>query len=264
MNKNISKNMKNLTPISVQALRETFGSTSHTYRNIRENLEALWKEVRDEQSIKAKVDSWASTIRTFYGYEPDISLFLDHTYLNILAKIAVYLKFEKSPPNRDEIRNIIRGKYFTAKGIANFHEEDFSLWLLSPKIEDESLALFCDLSDALANYDFSKIDEDIFREIYEEIVEREERHKAGEYYTPEWLVQLILNDALALWEKKDIPKILDPACGSGTFLYRTIKILLEKGISLRDIIKNVGGIDINPIANYHYKSKLFNSNQRFS
>ncbi|MCD6456070.1 MAG: N-6 DNA methylase [Methanophagales archaeon] len=157
------------------------------------------------------------------------------------------MKFEKSP-NRDEILDVISGKYFTAKGIANFLEEDFSLWLISPEIEDKSFALFCSIVEALANYDFFRIDEDIFREIYEEIIEREVRHKAGEYYTPEWLVQLILNDALALWEKKDIPKILDPACGSGTFLYRTIKILLEKGISLRDIIKNVGGIDINPIA----------------
>ena len=244
----ISKYTKNRTPISAQALREKFGSTSHTYFNTKENLKSLWEEVRDEPSIKAKGDNWASTIRTLYGYEPGISLFLDHTYLDILAKIAVYLKFEISPPNRDGILNIISGRYFTAKGIANFQEDDFSLWLLSPKIEDASLTLFCNLSDALANYDFSKIDEDIFREIYEEIVEREERHKAGEYYTPEWLVQLILNDALALWEKKDNPKILDPACGSGTFLYRTIKILLEKGISLRDIIKNVAGIDINPIA----------------
>ena len=56
-------------------------------------MESLWEEVRDEPSIKAKGDNWASTIRTLYGYEPGISLFLDHTYLDILAKIAVYLKF---------------------------------------------------------------------------------------------------------------------------------------------------------------------------
>jgi type I restriction-modification system DNA methylase subunit len=243
----ISKYTKNLTPISAQALREKFGSTSHVYPDIKENLESLWKEVRDESGIKVKEDNWASTIGVFYGHKPDISLFLDHVYLNILAKIAVYLKFEKSPPNKDEILDIISGEYFTAKGIANFLEEDLSLWLLSPEIEDESLALFCDLSDALANYDFSKIDEDIFREIYEEIVERKERHKAGEYYTPEWLVQLILDDVFALW-KGDIPKILDPACGSGTFLYRAIRYLVEKDASLSDIIKNVAGRDINPIA----------------
>lgn len=243
-NKPISKDTN--APISAHALRAEFGSTSHIYPYVNKTLECLWKEVKDEPGIKAKVDNWASTIGTFYGYKPDISLFLDHTYLNILAKIAVYLKFEKSP-NRDGILDVISGKYFTAKGIANFLEEDFSLWLISPGIEDKSFALFCSIVEALANYDFSRIDEDIFREIYEEIVEREVRHKAGEYYTPEWLVQLILNDVFALW-KGSIPKILDPACGSGTFLYRSIRHFIEKGAPLSDIIKNVAGIDVNPIA----------------
>ncbi len=244
----INKDRKNLLPLSAQVLRQKFGSTSHIYLNIKENLESLWKEVKDEPSVKAKVDNWANAIEILYGYKPDIPLFLDHAYLNILAKITVYLKFEKSP-NKDEILDIISGIYFTAKGTANFLEEDLSFWLLNPKIGDKSFALFCSIIDALANYDFSNIDEDIFREIYEEIIERKERHKAGEYYTPEWLVQLILNDVLALWEgKKDIPRILDPACGSGTFLYRVISHLIEKGASLRDIIKNVAGIDVNPIA----------------
>jgi len=40
------------------------------------------------------------------------------------------------------------------------------------------------------------------------LVERK-RHKAGEYYTPEWLVQLILNDVYGKRKKGVIPKILD-------------------------------------------------------
>jgi len=92
---NLSKNTNNLAPISAHALRADFGSTSHIYPYVNKTLECLWKEVKDEPGIKAKVDNWASTIGTFYGYKPDISLFLDHTYLDILAKIAFYLKFEK-------------------------------------------------------------------------------------------------------------------------------------------------------------------------
>lgn len=242
-----SKDTKNLAPISAQVLREKFGSTSHIYLNIKEKLEFFWKEVKDEPSIKAKMDNWGSAIETLYGYKPDLYLLIDHTYLSILAKIIVYLKLTGNKPNRDEILEVISGKYFTAKGTANFLEEDLSFWLLNPKIEDKSFALFCSIVDALANYDFSKIDEDVFREIYEETVERKERHKAGEYYTPEWLVQLILDDVFILW-KEGIPKILDPACGSGTFLCRAIRHFVEKGVCLKDIIKNVAGIDVNPIA----------------
>ncbi|MFQ6089722.1 MAG: hypothetical protein ACE5K0_12600, partial [Candidatus Methanofastidiosia archaeon] len=189
-----SKDMKNLSPISAQVLREKFGSTSHIYPNIKENLESLWKEVRDEPNIKTKMNDLTSTIGTLYGYKPDLYLLLDHTYLIILAKIIIYLKLAANKPDRGKILEVINGKYFIDKGIANFLEEDFSLWLLSPKIENKSFAFFCTIVETLANYDFSKIDEDIFRELYEEIVERKERHQAGEYYTPEWLVQLILND----------------------------------------------------------------------
>ena len=246
-----TEDMRNLTPISAQTLREKFGSTSYIYPKIKAKLEAFWKEVKDEQSIKTEMDNWASVIRTLYGYKPDVSLLVDHTYLNILTKIIVYLKFAGNKPDRTEIPKVINGKYFIEKGITNFSEEDFALWLLSPQIEDKSFALFDMIMDALTNYDFSEINEDIFREIYEDIVERKERHKAGEYYTPEWLVQLILNDVFALWEEKKggvIPKILDPACGSGTFLYHAIRHLIEKGISLKNITKNVSGIDINPVA----------------
>ncbi len=58
----ISKHTKNLTPISAQALREKFGSSSDIYPDIKETLESLWKEVRDEPGIKVKADNWANTI----------------------------------------------------------------------------------------------------------------------------------------------------------------------------------------------------------
>jgi len=249
--KPISKETRDLAPISAEGLREKFGSTSRIYASLKEKLEALWKEVRDEPGIKAKVDSWASTIGTLYGYKPGLDLLVGHTYLSILAKIIVYLKIADNKPDRDKIVEVINGKYFFDKGIANFLEEDLSLWLLSPSIEGKSFTLFWSFCEELASYGFSRIDGDIFREIYEEIVERKERHKVGEYYTPEWLVELILNEVLLLWEEKRsrvIPKIIDPACGSGTFVYRAIRRFVEKGASLRDIIESVAGIDVNPIA----------------
>jgi len=131
-------------------------------------------------------------------------------------------------------------------------------WILHSKILDKSLTLFTDLAKQLLRYDFSQIDEDFFKEIYEEIVERGLRHRTGEYYTPEWLVELVLQEALALWREKssEPPRILDPACGSGTFLYNAIRLLRrelsEKGKSEEEILKfilnNILGVDINPLA----------------
>ncbi|MCK4476600.1 MAG: SAM-dependent DNA methyltransferase [Methanophagales archaeon] len=241
--------MENTIPISARMLSKKFGSASHIYLNSKESLRTLWEEVKDEPNVKAKFDHWLNTFRMLYD-KPDSSLFIDHTYLVILAKIITYLKFNNNKSGY-ELAKIIDGKYFTDKGITNILEEDFSAWLLHPKIKDKMEVLFLHIFNELSDYDFFKIDEDVFGEIYEDIVERKERHKAGEYYTPEWLVQLTLNEVIDLWEERKgevIPKILDPACGSGTFLYRAIKILIQRGVSIGDIIKNVAGIDINPLA----------------
>lgn len=241
---------ENFLPISAKALREKFGTASNIYSELTKRLKIHLEKVKYEPSIKAKLDDWTNTIETLYGYKPDLSLFVDHTYLVALTKITTYLKLNNNKPDKKDIIEVINGKYFIDKGITNFID-DFSGWLLNSKIEEESLALLWIFVETLSNYDFSNIDEDLFRELYEEIIEPKERHKAGEYYTPEWLVQLILEEIIPLWEEKKgnaIPKIIDPACGSGTFLYRTIRVLIEKGVSLKDIIKNVAGADINPIA----------------
>lgn len=50
----ISKRTKNRTPISAQALRDTFGSTSNLYRDIKAVLKSLRKEVEDDPDIKTK------------------------------------------------------------------------------------------------------------------------------------------------------------------------------------------------------------------
>jgi len=129
---------------------------------------------------------------------------------------------------------------------------------LHPKVAGEALRIVCKVARELLRYDFSQIDEDFFKEIYQEIVERGERHRIGEYYTPEWLAQLILREAMGLWRERNqgFPRILDPACGSGTFLCNAIHIAREElenkgeplGQILDFIVNNVVGVDVNPLA----------------
>lgn len=236
--------------VSAQALSEKFGTTSDMYKEFMKRLKELLEKISYETSIKAKLDGWTNTIRTLYGYKPNLSLLVDHTYLVILAKIVTYLKLNNNRPDKKDIIEVLSGKYFMHRGITNF-VDDLTFWLVNSKIKKKSLSLLWTFVEVLSDYNFSRIEEDIFRELYEEIIQRRERHKAGEYYTPEWLVQVILKEVTYLWgEKKDkaIPKILDPACGSGAFIFRAIEILRRKKVSMRDILKKVEGVDINPIA----------------
>lgn len=68
----------------------------------------------------------------------------------------------------------------------------------------------------LNKYDFSKIGYDIVGKIFEKLIPKTERHKLGQYFTPTDIVDLILGFTI----KHPDDRVLDPACGSGTFLVR--------------------------------------------
>jgi type I restriction-modification system DNA methylase subunit len=87
--------------------------------------------------------------------------------------------------------------------------------VLAPSLEKEALELLRGLAQHLAVYDLTKVDEDLLKELYENLVDRETKHDLGEVYTPDWLVELTLREADFGTGKR----LLDPACGSGTFLF---------------------------------------------
>lgn len=244
---------------SAQDLKYRFGPGSPTYFIAIDELRRLWREVENEKDVRLKLDLWTRNMEIVYGNKPELDSFIDHTYLVTLVKLIVYLKLSGDSLVKEEsIKRALTGEYFSSYGITNLIEEDFFAWIMHPKIAGKALKLFHNVARELLRYDFSQIDEDFFKEIYEEIVERGERHRIGEYYTPEWLVQLILKEVVGLWKEKNkgFPRILDPACGSGTFLCNAIHMAKEElkneGRSpdqiLEFIIGNVIGVDINPLA----------------
>ena len=72
------------------------------------------------------------------------------------------------------------------------------------------------------------------------------RHALGEFYTPPELARLMVDDVFTFGKI-----VLDPACGSGTFLVETITRIKESGKSMQEQLKaisNIYGFDVNPIA----------------
>lgn len=115
----------------------------------------------------------------------------------------------------------------------------------------------------LADYDPATLDlapaptQDLLKKLYHRLVSPHIRKALGEYYTPDWLAQRLL-DMLDGGKFRGDPNIrlLDPACGSGTFLLLTINAIrrnsmaqsIGEGELLRKICHNVVGIDLNPLA----------------
>jgi len=65
-------------------------------------------------------------------------------------------------------------------------------------LAEKALRLASDIAKKILRYDPTQIDEGFYKEIYQEIIERGQRHRIGEYYTPESLTELILSDVLKI------------------------------------------------------------------
>lgn len=99
---------------------------------------------------------------------------------------------------------------------------------------------------------------DLLRDFYAAVVPRELRLALGEFFTPRWVAERVLGKSLEL---ADIPpdrlvRILDPACGSGTFLVAALRRSLAAAAATDmppaeqtlAAINAVHGFDINPVS----------------
>ena len=119
----------------------------------------------------------------------------------------------------------------------------------------------------LNRFDFERVNRDILGHVYEDYLPKQERKELGEFYTPLEVVQFML-DTVEYRPAEDIGEktVLDPACGSGTFLTEVTERLIQHfvrkfnktGVDYLDaeeartilerVQRNVYGIDINPFA----------------
>ena len=157
--------------------------------------------------------------------------------------------------------------------ITNFIEGDYFSWYLEEL--DEKLAEdISTLARRLSDYEPAtpilepEYTRDLLKRLYQNLVPKKIRHDLGEYYTPDWLAELTL-DEIGLTSKtfekqfehenstNDLLniRILDPACGSGTFLILAIKRLRQyaedhylKDTLITNLLQNVVGFDLNPLA----------------
>ncbi len=99
---------------------------------------------------------------------------------------------------------------------------------------------------------------DLLKCLYERLLPKGVRHELGEYYTPDWLADHVLTELG--YDGDPARRILDPACGSGTFLLMAIDRIrgwhqrhhatcgFDDWELSRMILSNVVGLDVNPIA----------------
>jgi methylase of polypeptide subunit release factors len=161
---------------------------------------------------------------------------------------------------KNQLEDIENGGIYSIKGITNFLEGDFFRWYLdtfeSPELKEAIREIARSLSEfepATSTLDPSST-HDLLKKLYQYLVPKEVRHRLGEYYTPDWLAELLLNEVG--YDGNNFKRFLDPACGSGTFLVLAIQRAIKWGrkngrpdLEIAKSIKaNIWGFDLNPLA----------------
>ena len=114
-------------------------------------------------------------------------------------------------------------------------------------------------------YNFAHVNREILGNLYQRYIDREERKRLGQFYTPEEVVDYIL-DGVGYKGDQEIEgkTLLDPACGSGGFLVPAVNRLVERlrsknfdAITILDKVRdNIYGFDINPFAAHLAETNL--------
>lgn len=233
------------TPIAVAL---AFGRYSLAFGRAHAELRRLWAEVRNHPEVQLKRNLWDGLLRQVYGDDVGSdALFLQHTYLTILVKAiaARVLALEINDP-----AEMLSGRLLANEGIIGAVEADFFDW---PLLARGGADLVHSLAAETVRFRLRDVEVDVLKSLYESLIDPDERHDLGEYYTPDWLAARVV--AAAIPRPLD-QRVLDPSCGSGTFLFHALRRLIaagrEAGLPPEQIVarcaERVFGIDVHPVA----------------
>lgn len=81
-----------------------------------------------------------------------------------------------------------------------------------------------------SRYNFGESSDNVLGDVYENFMDRDTRKSLGQFYTPDNVIEIILENTLEKIDVVENPfvKLLDPACGSGHFLIMAYDLLREK------------------------------------
>lgn len=234
----------------------------------------------DVENLSDKLKKLAAFYDVGAKPQPAALLFALHTYYAVLIKLLAaeivsffnpwmprqvekLLNASTSQKLRRELEQLERGGIFHEMGITNFLEGDLFSWYLA-EWSDEVEKLTRRMIGKLDEYNPGTFSEDpaqsrdLLKKLYQQLFPKSVRHDLGEYYTPDWLAEHVLNELG--YEGDPDKRLLDPACGSGTFLVMAInrirrwydsnreRCAYDEGDLLKRILANVIGFDLNPLA----------------
>lgn len=232
-------------------IADRLGAQSSSHALDFSTLEALYQDSKDMPTVMLKRDLWANLLRSALGtqFTNSDELFLEHTLLvnsaEIIAHLVLGLNAEELSPS-----TLLAGDQFTIAGLHGVVDRDFFDWVLEVPGGDGFIKA---MARRLSRFDWSAVEHDVLKVLYESVISAETRKALGEYYTPDWLAHEVVSEVVT---DPLHQRVLDPSCGSGTFLFYAVRRYLaaahNDGVPLKAatslVSSRVMGIDLHPVA----------------
>lgn len=233
---------------TLKAIEEAFGYQSKVFIECYREMHAWFKQAKKFGEVQVSFEQWEKFLSIAYGqFEAKEEVFIIHSYLSVFAKMLAYSVISNDDYIDDnELKSILDGTIFHRYNIRNFVENDFFHWVVSDRNFKNLKKTFRLIAQEISSFDFNNVDEDILKGVYQELIDIDTRHSLGEYYTPDWLCERIVEE----FQLTAKDRVLDPACGSGSFLRAAIHRIknLNPTISVEEINNHIFGIDIHPLS----------------
>ena len=234
-----------------------FGPDSPLYEREITAFRNLYDNAADLETIKVKRRLWRDLLQTALGEiartdEEMDDLFVRHTYLSAVIGMVVQASFgvDIDQLAYNDPADLLLGRRFQSDtGLQGIVESDFFAW----PAEVGGLPALKALAGRVARFDWPQVPPDVAAILYETIIPPDERRQLGEYYTPHWLARAMVREVIT--DPLD-QSVLDPACGSGTFVAEAVTHFIEaaekESLDAEDTLEwlrfSIAGIDVHPVA----------------
>ena len=217
-------------------LRLSLAAKSKGNRTLRQRL----KQIATEQGFAGFVDDIEAAIAGQYAYRLAGQVLF---YFALRRRLADLPELELQPtdlvpecfsPYWDQARRYDYEAIFAPNELDK----------LVP-VSDASQATIKSLTDILRNYDWANVRDDVLGGVFERLIPKQEQVLLGQFYTPTLVADLLV----AFCVNGSDSSVVDPACGSGTFLMRSYNYLrwISKA-SHSHTLRQVWGFDLSPFA----------------
>ena len=177
-------------------------------------------------------------------------LFIRHTYITSLIAVIMQQQLlgEVSRHASERPDALLKGSILAEQSdLHGIIDADLFTW---PTEVGESTYLR-EIARVAEQFDWTQDAKEVAPTLYQNVITQEERKRLGEYYTPRWLAKEITE---AVVDDPLNQRVLDPSCGSGTFIETAVERIishsgdLSAAETLEKLQQNIVGIDIHPVA----------------